>query len=143
MTLQPRDIAPNARYWPITPTPWVRESNSDKYRPRPRVVRYRAFRDECNLRRVWAPTAGDLVVFLMPMPKSWSSIARARMVGTRHEQAPDCDNLLKAILDALWKDDAHIWTIIPVKVWSVQPGIYIERRDPIIVEPFLPLEGLD
>lgn len=133
----------NSKFWPIVPTPWVREGRRDKWKPRQRVVRYRAFRDECVLRKVWPPRPGDLVIFLLPMPKSWSETSRAMHDGHRHLQTPDVDNLLKALLDAVYHDDAHIWAITAVKVWSVRPGIYISRRaDPPIEMPFRPFEEL-
>lgn len=130
------DVA--AGFWPIVPTPWVRESNADKYKPRQRVVRYRAFRTEVALRRVWLPVPGDVVVFCMPIPRSWPTAKKDRADGQPHQQVPDVDNLLKALLDACFADDAHIWTITPAKIWSATPGIYIERRAPAIALPFVP-----
>lgn len=132
------DAVPTARFWPIKPTPWVRESNRDKWAPRARVQRYRAFRKECFFRKVWPPRPGDLVVFMMPMPSRWSRVTRIEMDGLEHEQVPDVDNLLKALLDALYPDDSQIWMVTAAKVWSQTPGIYIERRLPIDL-PFRPL----
>lgn len=145
-TRQPAPYAPPAferpvkrvcAFWPIVPAPWVRESNRDKFAPRPRVQRYRAFRTEVALRKVWAPTPGDIVVFLMPIPKSWSKRKKESLNGMPHEQVPDIDNLEKALLDACYTNDAHIWNLIPFKFWSDTPGIYMERREPEIGIPFV------
>lgn len=122
-----------ARYWAIKPTPWVRESQKDRWAPRPSVLRYRAFRDECRYRKIWSPEPGNLIVYLMPIPKSRS---REGLAGMPHQQVPDLDNLTKALLDACFKDDAHIWGLQLYKIWSDTPGIYIERRKPGIALPF-------
>lgn len=130
-------------FWPITPCPAPRQVAADKWKRgrdiRGPVSRYRAFRDEVKLRRVWTPGPGDLVVFLMPIPKSR---VREQLDGRPHEQVPDADNLLKALLDAVLDDDSHVWTITPAKVWSLTPGIFIERRPPAIALPFKLPEGL-
>lgn len=123
-------------FWPVIPAPWVRESNRDKFAPRQRVKRYRVFRQEIALRKVWSPLPGDLVVFLMPLPKSWPKCKAERLNGMPHEQVPDVDNLTKALLDACYLDDKHIWTLTPAKFWSNTPGIYIERREPTVAGPF-------
>ncbi len=31
------------------------------------------------------------------------------MNGQAHQQKPDADNMIKALMDALFTDDAHIW----------------------------------
>lgn len=125
-----------SKHFPIRPTPAPRQVRRDAWAPSPAVARYRAFRDECKWRQIWAPSPGDLVVFMLPMPKSWSRKRTREADGQPHERVPDADNLLKALLDAVYGDDAHIWTITPAKVWSSTPGIYIERRPPALPIPF-------
>lgn len=133
-----------AKFWPIIPRPAPRQSQRDKIEPSLMVIRYRAFCTEIRLKRVWLPTPGDLVVFLVPMPKSWPKYKKAELDGMPKETVPDADNYLKAWLDAAYVDDAHIWTIVPAKVWSSTPGIYIERREPEIRIPFkLAVVGID
>lgn len=127
---------PRRRFWSIVPVPAPRQVRSDAWRPRPGVVRYRAFRDEVRYARVWAPEPGDLVVFMLPIPKSWSARKAASMDGQPHLPRPDADNLLKALLDATYVEDAAIWTYTPAKVWSSTPGILIERREPALPIPF-------
>lgn len=119
--------------WPITPVPAPRQVRRDRFNPSPGVRRYREFRDECALRRIWHPIPGDLVVFIMPVPKSR---IRQGIEGQPHIQTPDVDNLLKVLLDACYGDDAHIWTITAAKVWGRAGAIYIERREPAVCIPF-------
>ena len=44
-----------------------------------------------------------------------------------HQVRPDLDNYLKAFLDALCEDDAHIWEISARKAWSDLGYIFVER----------------
>jgi Holliday junction resolvase RusA-like endonuclease len=129
---------PESAFWPIEPCPAPRQVQSDRWKRgrdvRPAVGRYRAFRDEVRLRRVWQPTSGDLVVFLMPIPKSKPPELYS---GHPHQATPDIDNLVKALLDALYEDDSPVWTLTAAKVWSLTPGIYIERRAHAIGLPFI------
>lgn len=126
-----------ARYWDIRPTPAPRQVRSDAWNPSKSVQRYRAFRDEVRAREVWAPEPGDLLVFLMPMPRSWSRRKRDEHDGMPHLPKPDADNLAKALLDACYGNDSHIWIFTPVKLWSSTPGLVIIRREPPIKLPFL------
>lgn len=118
-----------SRFWPIVPAAAPRQSQRDKWKPTTTVLRYRAFRDECRIRKVWAPQPGDTVIFFMPIPNSATQKRRDALHGTPHMQKPDVDNLKKALMDASYADDAHIWAIEPLKFWSKQPGIYILRPE--------------
>lgn len=109
----------------ITPVPAPRQVNSDKWKPRPMVLRYRAFRDEVRLKRVAVPCAGARIVFRLPMPKSWKAEKKNRMRYTAHKQKPDLDNLLKALLDSVFRDDAHIWDYRAQKLWDDEGSIEI------------------
>ena len=48
------------------------------------------------------------------------------MLGKPHQQRPDIDNLVKAVLDALCEDDSFVWNIEACKLWSDKAGIDIE-----------------
>lgn len=102
----------------ITPVPKPRMTQRDKWQKRPAVMRYRAFCDEARLRRIALPESGAEIVFQMPMPKSWSGAKRHRMDGQPHQQKPDVDNLLKALMDALFDDDCKVWSVAVSKVWG-------------------------
>ena len=94
----------------ITPVPAPRMTRSDKWKKRPCVMRYFAFRDEVRLKKVKFGN-NDAVFFYLTMPKSWSKKKKAEMIGKPHTQVPDIDNLLKALLDSLYEDDSHIYAI--------------------------------
>ena len=90
-------------------------------------MRYRAFADEVRL-RIKEDTVGSMVVFYMPMPKSWSKKKKREMELRPHEQKPDLDNLLKALLDAQYGDDSHVSSIAAMKVWATEGAIKITQN---------------
>ena len=108
----------NTREYLITPVPAPRMTRSDKWKKRDCVMRYFRFRDEVRLNKVTLEPFGSHVTFFMPMAKSWSRKKRAKMLGVPHQQKPDVDNLCKALLDALFDDDAHVFDVRITKVWS-------------------------
>ena len=69
--------------YPITPVAKPRQTQSDKWRQRPCVMRYRAFKDKCQDYAVHLPEAGAKVTFWIQMPRSWSKRKRAEMGGVR------------------------------------------------------------
>lgn len=89
-------------------------------------MRYRAFADELRL-KVGSYTPGQhvIVVFTMPMSKSWSDKKKELMNGKPHKQRPDIDNLSKAFLDALCEDDSHVYWLEAVKLWGYEGEIDI------------------
>lgn len=113
--------------YPITPVPAPRQSRRDAWAPRPEVLRYRAFRDEVLFRKVEVPEDGAAITFVMPMPKSWGKHKKAAMVGQLHKQKPDLDNLLKALVDAVYCDDCMVSSYAGVrKIWGYEGSIIIE-----------------
>jgi len=121
----------------ITPTPAPRQSRRDKWAPSKAVQVYRAFRDEVAWKIRTLPEDFFHVVFLLPMPASWSDRKKSEHVGTPHRGKPDKDNLEKALVDAIFRnaDDAHVWNTASTKLWAYQGAILISD-DPI---PFLEL----
>lgn len=111
--------------YPIIPVAKPRMTQRDKWQKRPAVLRYRAFCDECRLHKVELPESGAHVIFHVPMPKSWTKKKWAEMGGTAHKQKPDVDNYLKALLDALYQDDACVWDIRVTKFWAESGSIEI------------------
>lgn len=109
----------------ITPVPKPRQTRSDRWNKRPSVMRYRAFCDEVKLKNL-SLISGDGIKFVLPMPKSWSSKKKASMNGLPHRQTPDLDNLIKAVLDAIYNDDKHIDRLCARKVWGYDGRIVIE-----------------
>lgn len=110
----------------ITPVPAPRMVRSDKWKKRPCVMRYFAFRDEVKAHGVQIPQPCK-VVFWMPMPPSWSAKKRKSMNERPHLAKPDADNLTKALLDSVFGDDAHIWSIWAEKRWAYDGKIEIKR----------------
>lgn len=110
--------------YPITPCPAPRMSQSDRWKQRPCVLRYRAFRDQVRLHKVTIPDRVR-IIFHMPMPASWSAKKRAEMDGKPHQVRPDTDNLWKSVGDSVFENDAHIHEIHANKVWAVEGAIEI------------------
>lgn len=108
----------NELIYPIVPMGKPRMTRADKWKKRPEVMRYRAFCDEVRLRGVALPESGAHVTFVLPMPASWSKKKRQQHNGQPHQAKPDCDNMLKALMDAIFADDAHIWDCRITKVWG-------------------------
>jgi len=63
------------------------------------------------------------------MPKSWSKKKKLEMVGRPHKQKPDLDNLLKALLDAVFDEDCEIWDIQATKYWNTRGMIIIKETE--------------
>jgi len=110
-----------------------RMTQRDKWAQRPAVMRYREWAD--GLRSLFCkplPPA-DQVKSLswtatFAPPASWSKKKRVAMMGMPHRNKADRDNIDKAILDALFKDDAGIASGHIEKVWGW------ENRLEILVE---------
>lgn len=65
------------------------------------------------------------------VPKSWPKRKReAALQGAEpHTSRPDCDNVVKAALDAfngiVWRDDSQVVRLIASKHYSMTPGLMI------------------
>lgn len=97
----------------------------DRWKKRPVVLRYWEFKDHVRALGIKLPVPYKITFFL-PMPKSWPEKKKREMAGKPHMQKPDKDNLEKALLDALYEDDAHVWSGWVEKRWSRVPGIRVE-----------------
>ncbi|WP_460029401.1 RusA family crossover junction endodeoxyribonuclease [Mannheimia haemolytica] len=104
-----------------------RMTRADKWKKRDCVLRYRAFKDEVRLHNVSLPESGYHLIFVMPMPQSWSKKKKAEMNGKPHQQKPDKDNLEKALLDALFEDDCRIWDGRVTKIWGEMGKIVVKE----------------
>lgn len=65
------------------------------------------------------------ILFVVPMPDSWSKKKRLEMINKPHKQRPDRDNYLKAFQDAFSGDDGHVWDGRTIKVWGNKGRIII------------------
>lgn len=107
------------KIYSITPVPKPRMTQRDKWAKRPAVMRYRDFADGVRLLNIRVPESGASIVFGLPMPKSWSKKKRLAMDGQPHQQKPDIDNLLKALLDSIYAEDCGVYHIGGMgKYWS-------------------------
>lgn len=111
----------------ITPMGKPRMTRADKWKKRPEVLRYRAFCDEVRLHNVTLPESDYHVIFVLPMPPSWSKKKRAEYDGQPHQSKPDKDNLEKALLDAIFDNDSKIWDGRVTKIWGVTGQIIIRE----------------
>ena len=111
-------------HYDITPLAKPRMTQRDKWKKRPAVLHYHAFKDECRLKRVEIPQPCK-IIFYIPMPKSWSKKKKLNMTYKPHKQKPDIDNLMKALFDAIYEDDSHIWNVHAIKIWHEKGGIDI------------------
>jgi len=109
----------------ITPVPKPRMTQRDKWKQRPCVMEYRAFKDKLRFAKLVLPES-FCVTFFMPMPASWSQKKKAAMEGKPHKGRPDLDNLTKGLLDFL-PEDSHVWRIHGQKVWAYEGAILIEE----------------
>jgi Holliday junction resolvase RusA-like endonuclease len=103
---------------PITPMGAPRQTRADKWKERPVVLRYRAYKDWLNaeLPNYVLPSVLK-IEFHLPLSQSWSVKKKAAHYGQYHQQKPDIDNLVKGFMDAFHTDDAHVAVIHAGKYW--------------------------
>jgi len=116
------------KVYDIVPVPKPRMTQRDKWLrpPRPCVAKYWALKDMVKLYKVDLPTSNGSIRFVLPMPASWSETKKNKMYWKPHKQRPDLSNLLKALEDAVFQDDSHIWHYKQIeKVWGDIGQIWI------------------
>ena len=99
-----------------------RQTRRDRWRQRPCVMEYRHWAD--RLREVVGtlpegpPVRVDITAHFA-IPPSWSAARKAAAAGKAHQHKPDLDNIVKAVLDALWPDgDQAIAWVVARKLWA-------------------------
>lgn len=145
------EITAITKAYQINPVPKPRMTRQDKWPnppkgykgewPRPCVQRYRSFKDACRLLGVVVPESSYHVVFVLPMPPSWPKWKREAMNGQPHRQRPDKDNLEKALLDAVYGEDCHVWDGRVSKIWGVEGGFIIRAIDENVDLSWIAKEG--
>jgi len=113
----------------IAPMGKPRMTQHDRWKKRPAVLRYHAFKD--SLRVQLACHSFERATVLswtayISMPKSWSKKKKAELQGKPHLQKPDRDNIDKAIMDAILKEDKSIYFGTICKLWDDGKGERIE-----------------
>jgi len=103
---------------------------SDKYKKRPVVLNYWAFKDKIIMQ---AKKSGFRlgnaykVTFIMPMPESLSDKKKDEYDGKPHQVRPDIDNMLKAVNDCLLAEDSAVHYVVCKKVWGREGKIVLEN----------------
>jgi Holliday junction resolvase RusA-like endonuclease len=110
----------------ITPTPKPRMTQKDKWAKRPVVQKYWAFKKECQLKKVDLPESGSHVIFTIPFPKSYSKKKMRQLEDKPHQSKPDVDNMLKALMDAVYGDDSGVYDVRVSKIWGYTGQIEIK-----------------
>jgi len=85
---------------------------SDSWKKRPCVLAYWEYKKELLRqlpRNFIMPNHGYHLVFYFSPRRSYSLSKKEEMAGTPHQQKPDKDNLEKAFLDCVCKNDAYIY----------------------------------
>jgi len=100
-----------------------RQNRADVWKKRPVVLKYRQFADDC--REAFGESLKDIradrltVTVTFAVKPSWSKKKQQAMLGKPHRFKPDADNLLKAVMDSLWKDgDSGIYDVRCTKRWG-------------------------
>lgn len=111
--------------------PAPRMTRADRYKKRPCVLRYRAWRD--TVRAAFGdsiPKPEDVETieircYFRPTDKRLKETKHA-IIGERHRQMPDRDNIEKGICDALWKRDDKLGGSRCDKWWDYEERTVIE-----------------
>ncbi len=112
--------------YPITPVPKPRMTRSDAWKKRPAVLRYWAFKDKVRELGVELQSPCK-ITFYIAMPQSWSKKKRDEWNGKPHMNKPDLDNMVKGIFDAVFSEDAHMWSFTAEKYWAYEGSIGVEK----------------
>ena len=99
-----------------------RMTRRDVWKKRPVVLRYREYCDRIRAAGGKIPNnAYSIIVFAyIAMPSSWSKKRQAEMDGQLHRQKFDADNCVKAVMDALFKEDSMVAGCCCWKFWCKQ-----------------------
>lgn len=109
-----------------------RMTRADAWKGRKCVQEYFIFKNELlKQARGWQPDdSGQMIVFYLPMPVSWSDKKKKSFWGNPHQNKPDLDNLLKAFYDSLKEKDQTVFTMEAYKYWWDYPHIEVYSVEP-------------
>ncbi len=96
--------------------------------PRPAIAKYRILQadiEEFTLKSKYTLPDAFTVDIYLPMSESWSNKRKAALNGTYHQFKPDVDNVLKALMDCMKKNDETVCDVHIRKFWSDQPRVEI------------------
>ena len=96
----------------------------DKHRPIHK--RYFKYCEDVRKLKISFPYKHAHIIFVLPMPGSWTKGKKKSLMGEYHQQTPDIDNLFKALADAIYKNDSHIADVRISKIWGNKGAIIIK-----------------
>jgi len=123
----------------VVPLGAVRMSQSDKWKTNPNhldpkkrqravVTEYFNYKNKVKAQAIEMnfelPQVLD-IVFLIPMPFTWSEKKKVRNNKTKVLKRPDIDNLVKAFMDALSVEDGYVWKIQAEKRYAYNGSILV------------------
>lgn len=113
----------------VKPCPAPRMVRSNTWKPTPMVLRYRAFKDELriavNEQKFQLQETLD-IIFIVPLPESWSMKKKMSMENKPVQVRPDIDNYLKAFMDTMVTEDGFVWKIQAQKIYGAVGKIIIK-----------------
>lgn len=123
----------------VIPMGAVRMTQSDKWKTNPNhidpnkrqrevVTKYFDFKDKIReqAKSMKFKLSGVLeIVFLVPMPFTWSEKKKVRHNKKPVETRPDIDNYVKAFMDALESEDGFVWKTIAEKRYAFKGSILV------------------
>lgn len=123
----------------VVPIGAVRMTQSDKWKTNPNhtdpqkrqreaVARYFDFKNKVRQQahKMNYKMSGILeIVFLVPMPNSWSEKKKSRHNKHPVITRPDIDNYIKSFMDALEIEDGFVWKVIAEKRHAFKGSILV------------------
>lgn len=123
----------------VIPMGAVRMSQSDRWKTNPNhtdpkkrqrevVTKYFAYKDTLRwqAKQMKYEFKNHLdVVFIVPIPDSFSEKKKQRLNGTPVKTKPDIDNYVKAFMDALKTEDGDVWYNKAIKVYGFKGSILV------------------
>ena len=95
-----------------------------------RIERYNQYKLDISAlakkKKFTFPPIGASVKFFLPVPASWSKTKKHQMNLQWHMVRKDLDNMMKALLDSLMKEDSHIAHFEAAKYWTNTDRGWIE-----------------
>lgn len=111
----------------IEPMGAPRLTQRDRWKGRPVVVRYHAYRDALRLSLPGYELPERIsLVFYLPMPASKSKKWKTAHYHMPHDQKPDIDNLVKGFMDSFGSDQ-HVYAVQAEKYWADSGMIVINE----------------
>ena len=113
---------------PITPIGKPRMTKADAWKQRPCVLKYWEYKNKLRelLPDYEVPEILSGIVFVLPMPTSWSKKKKDQHNNAPHKAKPDLDNIVKGFKDCLCKNDSYVHRYDNIsKVWGHEGQIII------------------